>query len=173
MAPLSPGPLPPPPKAPARKERPWKGLKPRFQGEEYLLVDGYNIIHAWDDLKRLAAQDLDGARLRLMDILSNYQGWRKCHVILVFDAYRVKGNPGSVEKYHNIHVVYTKEAETADMYIEKTTYEIAREHRVRVATSDGLEQVIILGHGAQRMSARSCALRSIRFRRRFRRILEP
>lgn len=152
--PIKPRAFAPAPKAPARKERPWKGLKPRFQGEEYLLVDGYNIIHAWDDLKRLAAQDLDGARLRLMDILSNYQGWRKCHVILVFDAYRVKGNPGSVEKYHNIHVVYTKEAETADMYIEKATYEIAREHRVRVATSDGLEQVIILGHGAQRMSAR-------------------
>ena len=116
--PIKPRAFAPAPKAPARKERPWKGLKPRFQGEEYLLVDGYNIIHAWDDLKRLAAQDLDGARLRLMDILSNYQGWRKCHVILVFDAYRVKGNPGSVEKYHNIHVVYTKEAETADMYID-------------------------------------------------------
>lgn len=103
-----------------------------------------------------------------MDILSNYQGWRKCHVILVFDAYRVKGNPGSVEKYHNIHVVYTKEAETADMYIEKATYEIAREHRVRVATSDGLEQVIILGHGAQAYVRQgAAALRSIRFRRRF------
>ncbi len=152
--PIKPRAFAPAPKAPARKERPWKGLKPRFQGEEYLLVDGYNIIYAWDDLKKLAAQDLDGARMRLMDILSNYQGWRKCHVILVFDAYKVKGNPGSVEKYHNIHVVYTKEAETADMYIEKTTYEIAREHRVRVATSDALEQMIILGHGAQRISAR-------------------
>ena len=152
--PIKPRAFAPTAKAPARKERPWKGLKPRFQGEEYLLVDGYNIIYAWDDLKQLAAQDLDGARMRLMDILSNYQGWRKCRVILVFDAYRVKGNPGSVERYHNIHVVYTKEAETADMYIEKTTYEIAREHRVRVATSDALEQMIILGHGAQRISAR-------------------
>ena len=126
-------------------------------------MDGYNIIHAWDDLKRLAAQDLDGARLRLMDILSNYQGWRKCHVILVFDAYRVKGNPGSVEKYHNIHVVYTKE----------TTYEIAREHRVRVATSDGLEQVIILGHGAQRMSARELRFEIDQVQAQIRRILEP
>ena len=171
--PIKPRAFAPAPKAPARKERPWKGLKPRFQGEEYLLVDGYNIIHAWDDLKRLAAQDLDGARLRLMDILSNYQGWRKCHVILVFDAYRVKGNPGSVEKYHNIHVVYTKEAETADMYIEKATYEIAREHRVRVATSDGLEQVIILGHGAQRMSARELRFEIDQVQAQIRRILEP
>ena len=171
--PIKPRAFAPAPKAPARKERPWKGLKPRFQGEEYLLVDGYNIIHAWDDLKRLVAQDLDGARLRLMDILSNYQGWRKCHVILVFDAYRVKGNPGSVEKYHNIHVVYTKEAETADMYIEKTTYEIAREHRVRVATSDGLEQVIILGHGAQRMSARELRFEIDQVQAQIRRILEP
>ena len=89
-----------------------------------------------------------------MDILSNYQGFRKCVVIVVFDAYKVKGNPGSVTKYHNIHVVYTKEAETADSYIEKATYEIAREHRVRVATSDGAEQLIILGHGALRVSAR-------------------
>ena len=144
----------PTPKAAPKKEKPWKGLKARNRGEEYLLVDGYNIIHAWEDLSRLAQADLDGARQRLMDILSNYQGWRRCHVILVFDAYKVKGNPGSVERYHNIHVVYTKEAETADMYIEKTTYEIAREHRVRVATSDGLEQMIILGHGAVRMSAR-------------------
>ena len=144
----------PVPKAAPKKEKPWKGLKPQKRGEDYLLVDGYNIIHAWEDLSALAREDLDGARQRLMDILVNYQGWRKCHVILVFDAYKVKGNPGSVEKYHNIHVVYTKEAETADMYIEKTTYEIAREHRVRVATSDGLEQMIILGHGAVRMSAR-------------------
>ncbi len=144
----------PAPKAAPKKEKPWKGLKAAFQGEEYLLVDGYNIIHAWEDLSSLAREDLDGARVRLMDLLCSYQGWRRCHVILVFDAYKVKGNPGSVEKYHNIHVVYTKEAETADMYIEKTTYEIAREHRVRVATSDALEQVIILGHGAQRISAR-------------------
>ena len=152
--PIKPRAFAPAAKAPAKREKPWKGLKPRYAGEEYLLVDGYNIIHAWDELSRLAEQDLDGARQRLMDILSNYQGWRRCQLILVFDAYKVKGNHGSVEKYHNIHVVYTKEAETADMYIEKTTYEIAREHRVRVATSDGLEQLIILGHGAQRISAR-------------------
>ena len=144
----------PAPRAPKRAEKPWKGLKPRQAGEEYLLVDGYNIIHAWDELKTLARDDLDGARQRLMDILCNYQGWRNCHVILVFDAYKVKGSPGSAEKYRNIHVIYTKEAETADMYIEKATYQIARQNRVRVATSDGLEQLIILGHGAVRVSAR-------------------
>ncbi len=144
----------PAPKAAPPREKQWKGLKPSFQGEEYLLVDGYNIIHAWDDLSALARVDLDGARKRLMDLLCSYQGWRRCHVILVFDAYKVKGGRGSVERYHNIHVVYTKEAETADMYIEKTTYEIAKDHRVRVATSDALEQVIILGHGARRVSAR-------------------
>jgi len=136
-----------------KKEKPWKGLKP-LRGEEYLLVDGYNIIHAWEDLSAAAREDLDGARVRLMDLLCSYQGWRRCHVILVFDAYKVKGSPGSVEKYHNIHVVYTKEAETADTYIERATYDLAKEHRVRVATSDALEQVIILGHGARRLSAR-------------------
>ncbi|OUQ26052.1 translation elongation factor G [Flavonifractor sp. An135] len=124
-------------------------------GPEYLLVDGYNIIHAWDELKDLARTNMDAARKALMDLLSNYQGFRKCELILVFDAYRIKGNPGSVEKYQNIHVVYTKEAETADNYIEKVTYEIGRKHRVRVATSDGVEQLIILGHGALRVSARA------------------
>lgn len=122
-------------------------------GKEYLLVDGYNIIFAWDELKALAQTDLHSARMRLMDILSNYQGYRKCTVILVFDAYKVKGNPGSTEQYQNIYVVYTKEAETADMYIEKTTHEIAREHQVTVATSDGLEQMIVIGSGAARLSA--------------------
>ena len=122
--------------------------------KEYLLVDGYNIIFAWDDLKELAAVNIDGARERLMDILCNYQGFKKSTLILVFDAYKVKGNPGSVETYHNIHVVYTKEAETADQYIEKTVHEIGRKYRVTVATSDQLEQVIILGQGGQRMSAR-------------------
>jgi predicted RNA-binding protein with PIN domain len=127
-------------------------------GPEYLLVDGYNIIFAWEDLKSLARVSLDDARQKLADILCNYQGYKKCQVILVFDAYKVKGNPGSVEKDRNITIVYTKEAETADSYIEKTTYEIGKRHRVRVATSDGLEQVIILGHGALRQSAESFRL---------------
>ena len=122
--------------------------------KEYLLVDGYNIIFAWEDLKELAAVNIDGAREKLMDILCNYQGFKKSTLILVFDAYKVKGNPGSVETYHNIHVVYTKEAETADQYIEKTVHEIGRKYRVTVATSDQLVQVIILGQGGQRMSAR-------------------
>lgn len=115
-----------------------KEYKPVYE-EEYLLVDGYNIIFAWDELKALAAENLEGARTKLMEIMCNYQGFCGCHLILVFDAYKVKGNPGSVEQFHNISVVYTKEAETADMYIEKTTKEIARKKRVRVATSDGME----------------------------------
>ncbi|MCM1088352.1 MAG: TetM/TetW/TetO/TetS family tetracycline resistance ribosomal protection protein [Muribaculaceae bacterium] len=123
--------------------------------EEYLLVDGYNILFAWDELKELAEENLDSARGALMDILSNYQGYRGMTLILVFDAYKVKGNPGSVLPYHNIHVVYTKEAETADQYIERVTHEIGRKHRVVVATSDGLEQLIIMGQGAERMSART------------------
>lgn len=127
--------------------------KNRNPAENYLLVDGYNIIFAWEELKDLAKTNLDAARGRLMDILCDYQGFTKCRLILVFDAYKVKGNPGEVGKYHNIHVVYTKEAETADMYIEKATKEIAPNHRVRVATSDGLEQLIIMGHGAMRVSA--------------------
>ena len=119
-------------------------------------MDGYNIIFAWDELKDTARESLDGARVLLMDLLSNYRGFQNCEVILVFDAYKVKGNPGSVEHYHNIHVVYTKEAETADAYIEKATYELSKKHhRVRVATSDGAEQMIILGHGALRVSARA------------------
>ena len=107
-----------------------------------------------DRLNALAKESLDAARHRLMDILCNYQGFKKCVLILVFDAYRVPGSPGSIEEYHNIHVVYTKEAETADMFIERVTHEIGRNRRVRVATSDGMEQVIILGHGALRVSAR-------------------
>lgn len=122
--------------------------------EEYLLVDGYNIIFAWEELSELAKLNLDSARGRLMDILSNYQGYRKMTLILVFDAYKVKGSPGSIFPYHNIHVVYTKEAETADQYIEKVTHEIAKKHKVSVATSDGLEQLIIMGQGAKRISAR-------------------
>ena len=121
---------------------------------EYLLVDGYNIIFAWDELSVLAKDSLEAARHKLMDILCNYQGYQKCNLILVFDAYRVPGSPGSIEQYHNIHVVYTKEAETADMFIEHVTHEIGKGRRVRVATSDGMEQIIILGHGALRVSAR-------------------
>ena len=122
-------------------------------GPEYLLVDGYNIIFAWDELKAIAAGNLDAARKALCDLLCNYQGYQKCRVIAVFDAYKVRGGQGAVEKYHNIHVVYTKEAETADAYIERATYEIGKTHRVKVATSDGPEQLIILGHGALRLSA--------------------
>lgn len=121
--------------------------------KEYLLVDGYNIIFSWDELKELATENMDAARYRLMDILCNYQGFKKCTVILVFDAYKVKGGLGEVQKYKNINVVYTKEAETADQYIEKVTYEIAKDNHVVVATSDALEQLIILGRGAVRLSA--------------------
>ncbi|RKI71334.1 GTP-binding protein [bacterium 1xD42-67] len=130
-------------------------IREQNTGPEYLLVDGYNIIFAWDELTALARQDMPAARGALEDILSNYQGFRRCVVILVFDAYKVKGNPGSVEKKNNIYVVYTREAETADAYIEKATYDLGRDHRVRVATSDALEQMIILGHGALRLSARA------------------
>lgn len=121
--------------------------------EEYLLVDGYNIIFAWEELNELAKINLESARGRLMDIMCNYQGYKKCTLILVFDAYKVKDNPGEVTQYHNIHVVYTKEAETADQYIEKTVRRMGRGYQVTVATSDALEQVIILGQGARRMSA--------------------
>ena len=124
-------------------------------GPEYLLVDGYNIIFAWDELKALAEKSLDDARSRLIDRLRNFQGFRQQPVIVVFDAYKVKGNPGSVEQLGGLSVVYTKEAETADQYIERVTHELGKKHRVRVATSDGLEQVIILGHGALRLSAQN------------------
>lgn len=122
--------------------------------EEYLLVDGYNIIFAWPELKELADADVRAAQTKLMDILSNYQGYKKCTLILVFDAYKVEGHQEEVLTYHNIHVVYTKEAETADQYIEKTVHKIGRQHQVTVATSDGLEQIIIMGQGANRISAR-------------------
>ena len=128
-------------------------IAPQQRGEEYLLVDGYNIIFAWDELKTLAQESLDTARSRLIRILCNYQGYRKCHLILVFDAYRVNGVQREIEHVHDIDVVYTKAAETADSYIEKTTRTLCREHRVRVATSDGMEQLIILGNGAYRISA--------------------
>ena len=127
-----------------------KTVKPQ---KEYLLVDGYNIIHAWDELKNVAQGNLENARQRLMDMLSNYQGYKKCICILVFDAYKVPRGTADIVKYHNIYVVYTKEAETADTYIERATYEISKEHKVRVATSDAAEQMIVMGHGALRMSA--------------------
>ena len=138
-------------------ERSLKGFKakPLLEGPTYLLVDGYNIIFAWDELKEVAKDSLDMARNKLINMLSSYQGFINSPVIVVFDAYRVKGNPGSVEHYGDLSVVYTKEAETADAYIEKVTHDLAKHHRVRVATSDGLEQIIILGAGALRISARS------------------
>lgn len=129
-------------------------IKENEPKKEYLLVDGYNIIFAWEELNELAKASIDAARNKLMDILSNYQGFIGCTLILVFDAYKVKGNQGEVQKYHNIYVVYTKEAETADQYIEKTTHEIGRKYKVTVATSDALEQVIVMGQGAYRISAR-------------------
>ena len=137
------------------KERPVLKLKPApvFDGKEYLLVDGYNIIFAWDELKKDARESLDFARNNLIHRLCNYQGYAGVEIILVFDAYKVKKNPGSVEHHRNISVVYTKEAETADTYIERVSHELSKKHRVRVATSDGAEQMIILGGGALRIPA--------------------
>ena len=140
-------------KAPATAEgSKHKKTPQQYDGEEYLLVDGYNLIFAWDKLKELT---FDGARERLINILCNYQGYKKCAVIVVFDAYKVKGQQREVERVNNISVVYTKEAETADMYIEKTSHQLAKRHRVRVVTSDGLEQLIILGNGALRVPLRA------------------
>lgn len=129
------------------------GYAPKKKLKEYLLVDGYNIIFAWQELNELSRLNIDAARDRLMDILCNYQGYVKCELILVFDAYKVSGGKGSVFDYHNIHVVYTKEAETADQYIEKITHKLTKEYNVTVATSDRLEQMIIFGAGANRISA--------------------
>ena len=126
---------------------------PDYEGPDYLLVDGYNIIFAWDDLKSIAEENLDAARAELINRMCSYQGYAGCELILVFDAYRVKGKHREVEKYYNISIVYTKESETADSYIERVTHELSKKHRVRVATSDGLEQMIILGNGAMRISA--------------------
>ncbi|MCJ7856590.1 NYN domain-containing protein [Lachnospiraceae bacterium NSJ-143] len=126
---------------------------------EYLLVDGYNIIHAWPELMELSEVSLESARYRLMDIMSNYQGLNNgLTVIVVFDGYLVKGSLGAILEYNNIFMVFTKEAETADHYIEKTVNKMPRECKIRVATSDGLEQLIILGNGAIRMSARELKL---------------
>ncbi len=141
---------------PAKSAEPPQTLRrtaPVPSGPEYVLVDGYNIIFAWPHLTKLAQENLYLARDRLIDILRNYQSYRQCPVVLVFDAYKVKGNPGSVTKYGGLSVVYTKEAQTADSYIEKLSYDLGKKHRVRVATSDGMEQIIILGHGALRISA--------------------
>lgn len=138
-------------KRPPALKTPKLPLPPK--GPEYLLVDGYNIIFGWEELNRLAKENLELARARLINILCNYQGFRRCNLILVFDAYRVKGNHREIEKEHGITVVYTKEAETADMYIEKTAHELGKGHRVRVATSDNVEQIIIMGSGAIRVSA--------------------
>ena len=137
------------------KKPPRKPKKEASVLPEFVLVDGYNIIFAWDDLKKIAQDNLNLARKLLTDILCNYQGYRGCGLILVFDAYKVAGGRGSVEKEGGISVVYTKEAETADAYIERVTYEIGKKYRVRVATSDNLEQIIVLGHGAERVSARA------------------
>ncbi len=136
------------------KRENYKRKSVNYDGTEFLLVDGYNVIYSWDSLRELADSSIDGARNALINILCNYQGYKKCEVILVFDAYKVKGNTREVEKLDNINVVYTKEAETADMYIEKTSYKLAKTNRVRVVTSDALEQLIILGSGALRVSSR-------------------
>lgn len=131
--------------------RAWKVPEKR---EEYLLVDGYNVIFAWDELNELAKETVDGARSKLMDILCNYQAMKKCNLILVFDAYRVQNHPTEIIDYHNIHVVFTKEAETADQYIEKFAHENSTKYKITVATSDGLEQIIIRGQGCLLLSAR-------------------
>ncbi len=132
-----------------------KSQRPKHNGKEYLLVDGYNVIFSWENLKKIAEDNLDTARNTLIRILCNYQGYRQCELILVFDAYKVKGNTRTVEKVNNISIVYTEEAETADAYIEKVTHEIAKHHHVRVVTSDALEQLIILGNGALRISSQT------------------
>jgi ribosomal protection tetracycline resistance protein len=122
--------------------------------EEYLLVDGYNIIHAWPELNDLVDEHMDIARTKLQDILSNYQGIRRCKIILVFDAYRIPGDVERIIDHHNIHIVYTKEAQTADQYIEKFVHDYHKKYRILVATSDAVEQMIIRGKGADLMSAR-------------------
>ena len=135
------------------EEKPYV-YRPVEKTEEYFLVDGYNIIFAWEELRSLSMRNIDSARDKLIDICCDFQGYIGATLILVYDAYKVKGNPGSVEKHHNIYVVYTKEAETADQYIEKTVHRIGKKYRVTVATSDALEQMIIWGAGAARLSAR-------------------
>lgn len=141
-------------KSSPKPSKPIKTSKKNIDYEKtFLLVDGYNVIFANDELKKTSGDNLDLAREILTNRLCNYQGYAQCEVIIVFDAYKVKGGIGTVEKVGNINVVYTKESETADAYIEKVTHELAKKHRVRVATSDALEQIIILGNGALRLSA--------------------
>ena len=142
-------------KAPDSDKTASRAKMPDYEGVDYVLVDGYNVIFAWEHLKTLSEGSIDGAREALINILCNYQGWKKCELILVFDAYKVKGNQREVERVNGISIVYTKEAETADMYIEKVSHQLAKKHRVRVVTSDGLEQLIILGNGALRVSSRA------------------
>lgn len=137
-----------------KSPKPVKVKAPKYEGPEYLLVDGYNVIFTWDNLREVSQDNIEGARNMLINILCNYQGYKKCEVIIVFDAYKVKGNNREVEKVNNVNIVYTKEAETADMYIEKVSLDLAKKHKVRVVTSDALEQVIILGNGALRVSSR-------------------
>lgn len=122
--------------------------------DEYLIVDGYNVIFAWDELKELAKENLGSARDKLIDILMSYKGYRGCHMILVFDAYKVPQNKGKSQMYHDMEIVYTKEGQTADAYIESITKQMAGQYRLVVATSDNLEQKIVLGHGATRISSR-------------------
>ena len=141
---------------------------PTPKQEEYLLVDGYNVIFAWDELSDLAKVSLDGARGRLMDILCDYQAMKGCRLMLVFDAYRIEGHVTEVFTYHNIQVVYTKEAETADMFIEKFAHENSRKYRVTVATSDGLEQLIIRGQGCNLLSSRDLKEEILREKENFR-----
>lgn len=148
------------------KKKKYKDVK------QYLLVDGYNIIFSWKELNELARTSLDAARGKLVDILCNYQGYKQCILILVFDAYKVKGSRGGITDYNNIHVVYTKEAETADMYIEKVTHEIGKKHNVTVATSDALEQIIVAGEGAIRMSAKEFEEEVRRVSERIKEIIE-
>jgi predicted RNA-binding protein with PIN domain len=128
--------------------------RPKETKEEFLLVDGYNIIYAWPELNELADDNMDGARMKLLEALSNYQGIRKSHIIVVFDAYRVQGHVEEVIQYHNIHMVYTREAQTADQYIEKFAYDNQKKYNITVATSDGLQQIIIRGAGSSLISAR-------------------
>ena len=147
-------------------------IKPAERQEEYLLVDGYNIIFSWDELNEMSKTNIAAARQKLMDVLCNYQGFKKCTLILVFDAYKVEGFQGEIQKYNNIHVVYTKEAETADQYIEKTVHQIAKKYKVTVATSDATEQVIIWGAGAMRMSAQGLLQEVQETNKEIRRLLE-
>lgn len=154
------------------KSSPIPKLPALKRGPEYLLVDGYNIIFAWEELNKLARENLDAARNRLINILCNYRGFKSCNLILVFDAYRVKGKHREVEEISNISVVYTKEAETADMYIEKTAHTLTKDYRVRVATSDNVEQIIIMGSGAVRVSASEFLAEVTEVERAIRKIIE-